>query len=418
MLDYYTGIDAILLTGIKKYPQALIREDDSKMVMGVIQKKLETVHFMPKIATSSEAIEDFLKNDLNKLIEDFERENNEEKVINELPDEVIFNIFTFLDLPTLFNCSKVCKKFHQISKDPLLYVELNLKFYWPIANSKLIRSLNQRCQLIRKLDLSSCGYFNSITPDDFITFLRTNGKTLTHLRVNSSKFMNSYCIQTIGFKCENLIELEMRNYMQMTSDREFMSLTLLRKLQKVDLSRTGIDSYAIITLIKNNPNLTHFTLSFNQNLAIDPICLQIAINCKNIRHIDFWKCHNLSSAGLRALSDCDKLEVVNFGWNLRAESHISDPFKALIVNNKNLRRMTLSSVRGICERDLENIATFCSNIEYLDLLGIVGMSSDAVLKILQQCSRLKIIDLSFSENLDDLTLFKWASEYNVCIKRS
>lgn len=396
-------------------PQKVQKE--SKIILGLIQKKLETVQFMPQVG-KTDVIEEFLRNDLNKFIENAGLDEKREKIISDIPDEVLYNIMTYLDLKSLYNCSQVCQKFHQIAKDPLLYVEVNLKFYWYQADSALIRSLHQRCQLIKKLDLSSCGYFKSIIAEDFITFLRLNGKTLTHLRLNSSQFMNSYCLQTIGFKCENLIELSMRNYGSVTTDREFMSLALLFKLEILDLTRSGIDTFALLSVLKNNPNLRHLHLAFNHQLNADQICLQISVHNKMLKTIDLWKCHNLTTVGLRALSNCEKLEIVDLGWNLREESNITDTFKSLIQNCQNLKKLVLAAVRGVAERDLENVALFCKNLEHLDLMGIVGMTSEAVYKILQQCQRLKLIDLSFCENLDDVTLFRWSNEFNVSIKRS
>lgn len=419
-MDYYIGIDAVLLKGIKcsialdKFTFPTTKRADSKQIMGIIQQKLEKVHFSPKI-TAPKVIEEFLKNDLNKFIEEIEIK---EKTIKDIPDEVLYNIMTFLDLRSLYNCSQVSRKFNQIAKDPLLYVEVNLKAYWHLADSSLMKSLHHRCKLIRKLDLSSCGYFNAITVEDFNTFLLLNGKSLTNLRLNSTQFMNSVILQTIGFKCENLVELAVRNYSNVTVSHDFMSISLLRKLEVLDLTRSGIESYALLSLIQKNENLTHLYLAFNNQLNVDQVCMQLATYCRNLRVLDIWKCHNLTTNGLRAISSCDQLEILDLGWNLREEGHITDTFKLLIQNCQNLRRIVLAAVRGIAERDLLNVASFCRNLEHLDLMGIVGMSSEAVLKILQQCERLKVLDLSFCENLDDLTLMRWSSEFDVSIKRS
>ncbi|KAG5666354.1 hypothetical protein PVAND_014388 [Polypedilum vanderplanki] len=422
LLDYYIGIDSVLLTGLK--PSTLIPQPvtESKFIMGLIQQKLDNVNFRPQL-TASDAIEEFLKNDLNKFIEnvgftDSAVQIRREKAISDMPDEVIFKIMSFLDLKSLYNCSRVSKKFHQIAKDPLLYTEVNLRVYWYRVNTILFSSLQERCKLIRKLDLSSCGYYGSVTAEDFIKFLRANGRSLTHLRLNSSQFLNSFCLQQIGFKCENLIELSLQNYANISEEREFRPLSLLTRLETVDLSRSGIDTFALVTLMKSNKNLLHMYLAFNQQLSVDQICLHISIDLPRLRTLDLWKCHGLTTAGLRVLARCENLEVCDFGWNLREESIITDPFKNLIQNNPRIRKFVLAAVRGIAERDLLNIAALCTNLEYLDLMGIVGITSEAVHKILQSCNRLKVIDLSFCENLDDVTLFQWANEFNVCIKRS
>lgn len=89
-----------------------------------------------------------------------------------------------------------------------------------------------------------------------------------------------------------------------------------------------------------------------------------------------WKCHNLTTLGVRALSACHRLEELDFGWCLREEASITESLKMLLQNCRNLKKLVLAAVRGISERDLENIAILCGNLETLDLMGIIGVSSE------------------------------------------
>jgi hypothetical protein len=208
-IDYYTGIDGVLLAGIKWSAPAVKVNLEQAIIKGIIQKKLENVHFKPQKAEP-----EFIKNDLSKFIKNVSISSSEEraehqikkkeKSISDLPYEVLFTIMLSLDLRDLYRCSQVCKSFQQISRDPLLFFEVNLKFYWNLVNSSLISSLTRRCSLIRKLDASSCGYFDSIRASDFVNFICTNGRSLTHLRLNSSCFLNASCIEAIAMNCSNV----------------------------------------------------------------------------------------------------------------------------------------------------------------------------------------------------------------------
>lgn len=82
------------------------QRESTKVIMGLIQKKLETVQFMPQVG-KSDVIEEFLRNDLNKFIEDVELNERKEKIISDIPDEVLYNIMTYLDMKSLYNCSQV-----------------------------------------------------------------------------------------------------------------------------------------------------------------------------------------------------------------------------------------------------------------------------------------------------------------------
>lgn len=407
---------------------------EQSIIQGIIQKKLHTVQFRP---SSSAAIVDFLKNDLNRFIENVglntdlkvtERNlpptfiapntSKQEKKINDVPYEVLFNIMSFLDLRSLYQCSEVCRSFHQITLDPLLYAEINLKFYWNCANSNLMHTLTDRASLVKKVDLSSCGYYGAIKASDFISFIRANGKTITHLRLDSCPFLNTSCLEIISITCNNLVELSIRNYINI-QERDFVSLTLLRKLETLDLCRAGMDTLTLLNILKNNPNMKHLNLAFSsQHVNMDEICMQISNFNPNITSIDMWKCSSLTSIGVRALAECRLLEELNFGWCLRDEPTVSDSLRLLVQNCKNIRKMILAAIRGINERDLDNIANHCANIEHLDLLGVMSLTTEVCLKLLQQCSKLKILDISFCNVTDEMSLIRWSSEFNVSIKRS
>lgn len=390
MIDYYTGIDGVLLVGTKCKLPVESPISDQAILRGMIQKKLEIVQFKPQ-GKPSEAIEEFLKNDLNLFIQTVglnsyakDSEKNispmiadKEKIISDIPYEVLFNVMSFLDLRTLFQSSQVCRSFRHLASDPLLYLEVNLKFYWHLANSCLLQTLSPRCSLIRKLDLSSCGYFGSIKSSDFTSFIRANGRTLTHLRLNSSLFLNTSCLETVCITCSNLTELSIRNYMNVTTERDFISLAMLSKLETLDLSRSGIDTYALLTIVRNNPNLQRLNVAFSSHsVSMDELCFQLSAYNHEIRSIDMWKSHHLTTFGVRALSMCPLLEELDVGWCLRDEASISDPLKSLIQNCKNITKLVLCAIRGISERDLENIAIYCLNLEELDLMGIVGVSCE------------------------------------------
>lgn len=319
LIEYYTGIDGVLLNGIKV-------PIDQTVPKGAIQRKLETVHFKLPQKAPSESIEDFLKNDLSRFIVGFpssSEKNNQtipiienEKTISDLPYEVLFDILSYLDLRSLYRVSQVAKIFQQIANDPLLYLNLNLKFYWNHANSSLVESLARRACLIRKLDMSCCGLFESITPKSFINFISTNGKSITHLRMNSSHFLNTSCLETVGKNCYNLKELSIKNLL---NDCDFISLSLLTKLLVLDLSRTSINSVALLQVLKNNLNLEKLSVAFlSQSINLDEICSCIANYNRKIKNIDFWKAGNhLSSTGIRELSKCTLLEELDVGWCLR-----------------------------------------------------------------------------------------------------
>lgn len=392
-LEYFTEIDAVVLIGRKftlkqaHYRNLLKRKQ--KSYKGPIQKRLEMVCFRPHIKGNQEkTIEEFFKYDFNKFVKEaglLDAEtasdtgsSSSDLTLNDLPYEVLFKILSFLDLKSLFRVAQVCRNLYDIATDPLLYTEVNLKTYWHLTNSGLLKSLIKRGRLMRKLDLSWCGLFNSVTAADFREFVRANGASLTHLRLNCCKFLNASCIELIGFVCDNLKELSLRNFTP-SNGREFCALASLTHLERLDLFRCGIETQPLQRILRSNPRLKHLNLGLS-NLAVnmDEVAQTLAQYNRDIVSVDFWKSHSFNSVGLTALATCSNLEEVDFGWCLREEPPPTEALRLFLTSCPKIRKLFLAAIRGLTDRDLENIANLCPNLEQLDLMGIFGITTDKV----------------------------------------
>lgn len=184
-----------------------------------------------------------------------------------LQSEILLKICSYLDLVSLFRVTQTCRKLHQVACDPSLYTEINLMPYWDVVDTSVLSTLNQRCRYLKKVDLSWCGLFNNLTSSDFkgyvitnfaftaplfqfhffflnckyiletmnsksidsillstfqhnvtvtvainliiimcncFRFIRLCGKQVTHLRLNSVKFISSDSLEIVGMICDNL----------------------------------------------------------------------------------------------------------------------------------------------------------------------------------------------------------------------
>ena len=117
----------------------------------------------------------------------------------------MLEILKKLDLKSLSRCSQVNQRFNNIAHDALLYTRLNLKPYWNYIDAAVLNGFASKCQYLERLDLSWCGNYSVITPQDFIKFLQTSGSSsLTHLRLNCCHFVNDAVIEEISRICKNL----------------------------------------------------------------------------------------------------------------------------------------------------------------------------------------------------------------------
>ncbi|XP_022208988.2 F-box/LRR-repeat protein 4 [Drosophila obscura] len=449
-LNYYTEIDAIMLCGRTvsgRLIQSILEEQArvykplsalSKMAGsgGPISCKLRTLKFKPNCREHTDtSLHEFISNDLGKFLLDNRLEDPLAAAaaatessqmplgmcVTDLPFEIILKILSYLDLQSLFRVGRVSRTFYDISTHPLLYAELNLKPYWPVASSELLCTLARRATMLRKLDLSWCGGSNEISPTEFKKFLTQRGDNLTHLRLNSCKFLNASCIENVGIVCDNLIELSLRNCATDPPLLNFSCLANLKNLERLDLFQTAFDTELLLSMLEGNRKLKHLNLAFcGVSVNMDDVADHLATYNTQLVSLDLWKAHFLSARGLLAISRCRQLEELDLGWCLR-EASLGDGLFQLLSNCPKLRKLFLSAVRGTTERDLIHIATLGKNLEQLDLMGILNITHERVYDILVHCPKLQLLDLSFCDNImerDFDVLAEWSRQFKVDIKSS
>lgn len=329
--------------------------------------------------------------------------------------EILLKIFSYLDLRSLFKATRACRKLYEVGTDPMLYRELNLRPYWNLINDSVMATLAQRATQLRRLDLSWCGAFNAISPLRFREFIKKCGTSLIALRLNSCQFINVTCLEVVGQVCANLQELSLRNYQG--NILNFHCVKNFRKLERLDLFRCNISADLLLMMLKYNPNLKHLNLGIAPPLlSMDEVAIQISQYNRQIVSLDMWKSQFLSSVGLKALSSCEHLEEVDFGWCLRTEAFPGEGLKTLLQNCRKLKKLFLAAIRGLSDRDLLIIAECCPELEQLDLMGVLGISQEGYFHILKHCHKLKLLDLSFCEPNDEIQIALWRDAFGVDIK--
>ncbi|XP_037823105.1 LOW QUALITY PROTEIN: F-box/LRR-repeat protein 4-like [Lucilia sericata] len=433
-LHYNTEIDAVLLNGQKiqyeKY--ATLLDYYERQRKGSILCKLQNMKFRPVCKDNYQTrLQHFLMHDLDKFMSALndvqinnDNSNNTEDSettgrvdLKDMPFDIVLKIFSYLDLISLFRVGQVSRFFYDVSTHPLLYSELNLKPYWHLASTELLSTLAKRATILKKLDMSWCGCtIQTVSPTEFKKFIQQRGDSLTHIRLNSAKFLNASCIETLGIVCDNLRELSLRNCSISPPLLNFSCLANLKNLERLDLFQTVIESDLLLTMLESNPKLKHLNLAFcNVAVNMDDVALHISQYNKQLVSLDLWKAHFLSAHGLIALSECHDLEEVDFGWCLR-EATLGDSLKEFLTKCPKLKKLFLAAVRGLTDRDLEYIANLCPNLEQLDLMGVLGISKEKYYDILQKCKKLQLMDLSFCDNIMDYEVAMWSRNFKVNIK--
>ncbi|KAK3930588.1 F-box/LRR-repeat protein 4 [Frankliniella fusca] len=460
-LEYYTELDAVCLVGTyKPFPENNLgtchtlqnpivrsRNGSSSNFSGLVSvgditnrvQEMNIHQFSPQVDISN-SISSFLDHEfpsLLKQIEDMQRatpncpalptssspppevppHSANSGAFSTLPDESILHILGYLDLKDLCRCAQVNRHFRGLAQDPHLYIELGLRKFWHCVNPVSLQCLTPRLTYIQKLDMSWCGNYRDISPDDFIEFLEGCGKNLTHLRLNCCKFVTDSSIEKIASLCPKLQELALQNNTKVTS-RGFFCLTSLHGLERLDFYRTSITKEALIAILKSSPQLRHLNLGSCMHISsMDEVVLTLSKHNTELVSLDLWKSYTLTSVGVNALGKCSKLEEVDLGWCLS----LSTPglsLNSIAYGCPKMKKIFLASMRCLSDYHLEPFLKNCSLLEQVDVLGC-SVTADIISRLLRDCQHLKLVDVSFCDNISEVQCDSWRRQYpNVSIKQS
>ncbi|XP_052681217.1 F-box/LRR-repeat protein 4-like isoform X2 [Crassostrea angulata] len=340
--------------------------------------------------------------------------------IEELPEEVIQLILSYLDIPSLCMASVTSKFFYKHCYDSLQYTELDLQPHWTEVNNFALDSLLSRCHYLQHLNISWCGgNQNCISPTTFSRFLKECGRDLQTLYMSSCKFVNGEVIIAVAENCPKLKELDVGSC-QSLDGQSISHLSKIQTLERLNLYRLPVDKDSLIKVLRVCSNLKHLNLGATriQESRIDTVMKVIGSSCRNLISLDLWRCR-LTDEGLGAITEnCPHIEELDLGWcsNLRSTTGC---FLKLVKNCPNIKKLYLTANRTICKGDLEAIAKYSRKLEQLDILGTSYVQTDDVHSVLTSCPKLIFLDVSFCGNVNEETIEIWRTEFPRCsIKKS
>ncbi|XP_064456546.1 F-box/LRR-repeat protein 4-like isoform X2 [Ornithodoros turicata] len=289
-----------------------------------------------------------------------------------LPHELLVSIFSRLDLQSILTLSRCCTLFKKVCYDQVFYRVLDLQPYWEKVTDAALKCLRGRCCSLQKLNLSWCGAHGTLTSDAFVRFVEATGAHLRCLCLSCCPFVDYECLKTIANECPNIEDLELRSCIHPLLNRlGFLQISRLSKLVRLDLYRTQIEMFALISIIRSCSLLEYLCLG----------------SCAGVNNYD-----DIALEIGTYLRSCTGLVDLDFGWCSSIESTC---IQELVQDCPNLRRLYLTSIRTVCDADLNAIASYCRNLEQLDILGSTEATAVGVQWVLSKCKHLVLLDVSF-----------------------
>ena len=307
--------------------------------------------------------------------------------LDDLPNEIILKIFTFLDIREILKCGQVSQRIRAISNDESLWLQLNffegnipygllekavengcrylsvasaclhdgenskmplnLKYLEMSQNSnnlsvpeKVPKGLLKNCHSLQKLAIE-----NLILDYEDIEDIGKNGKTLKVLNLADVRMWHIYpkkAIQKLLKTCVELIELNFSSFWGYErEDFAALAYNLTPKIMKVDLSSNeNLTDGHVKTLVKRCNKITELNLSFTSITkdSVDSIVTHLSSLEKldvSYTELDSTELLQLRSVGTLKVLHCLKEK----GWGSRPmkgeqEKYLRKNLPQLSINDK------------------------------------------------------------------------------------
>ncbi|KAL1505754.1 hypothetical protein ABEB36_005244 [Hypothenemus hampei] len=268
---------------------------------------------------------------------------NGRNVTENLPPEIMYNIFDCLDLVSLSRCAQVNKRWNLISQDLRFYRDVDLKIYWNKINENSLKILKEKLRNVRKLDMT---WFDAFQLDankfhnSIMSILERAQNTLTHLCLNDTCWLTEPILEQI-FECLNLEELRFRNKdFRHINDWYPISCNKMTKLKTLDITLCVIRKTQLIGILQLIPNLEHLIMDSCKHLG-DPepiISTVIKYNSKLKTWSSAGTFNNRDSSEIfKKFGKLVHLEYLNLTF-CEPQSHRINCLESIAMNCKNLKR--------------------------------------------------------------------------------
>uniref|UniRef100_UPI00358F227D F-box/LRR-repeat protein 4-like n=1 Tax=Myxine glutinosa TaxID=7769 RepID=UPI00358F227D len=229
--------------------------------------------------------------------------------------QLIDIIFSFLTLPELCCLAQSSQTMQNYCYDPLIYKHLDLKPFWPALCEEDLLALRPRLTLARSLGLSWTGNNGSFSHAVLGNFLGGWSERLRHLELANCQWITNATFETITTLCPNLEDLDLSSC-DLIPSRDFRQLSSLKRLQRLVLYRTRINTESLLAIICKCTELRHLNLGGCLEVKEpDTVLVALASNCQQLRSLDMWHSGELTEFGLaRLISCCKNIEDLDLGW--------------------------------------------------------------------------------------------------------
>lgn len=257
----------------------------------------------------------------------------------ELPEEILCQIFSFLDLVSLSRCAQVCRLWRVIALDPPLWEELNLSVLKHELEGHDMHRVVARCGAsLRKLRLQNNG---NVSKSAMARILKCCA-ALEVIQLGSSASVSDVTFRQVAASCRNLRELDLEGC-SCVSDKGLVAVgerCKLLEVFRVSSSSMSMTCRGLESIVQGCPCLKYFFVEHSTRIY-DPLLEAFAENCTNLRYLHLEHCDMVSDGAVEKLAN----------------------------GCRGLTHLVLGGCRDTTSVSLMSLAHHCTGLEALDMLG-------------------------------------------------
>lgn len=316
-----------------------------------------------------------------------EDKEEESCFINNLPDELLLDIFKCLPLDTLLSCENVCRRWKKLAQDPAVWKRIVLVYSGKpgqseiseknldiitshaeciyclkiqyVYNYSVIKSVMEQCENLISLELVMCRVGKEFE-DDILkwpklrkinlknSILLSNDLDLS-VQFDNFKELNYLALSDFGLNFSNCYSLLQCNH---------LSHIYIEKIRDLDLD-------FIKMLILSRQKLLE-TLHIYGGNSVDDSVLELLSQCPQLKDLAIIRCESLSDGGLLSLTSLKRIDHLQL-WNNNNFSELAllktlgSP--ALYM----LESLSLSRIQNVTPVIVDLISEYYKNLKFLAL---------------------------------------------------
>ncbi|XP_044007161.1 EIN3-binding F-box protein 1-like [Aphidius gifuensis] len=323
-------------------------------------------------------------------------------------------------IPPLLDCTEIDfsdLRYHDLIESDVEWIlsrcgmNLHSLILWEICGSTIMSTVKKHCQNLEKFEFS----FSSINEDDFINAFTdmTKLKSLTVKQgsflykepVHISKILNivqDNVNETLG-QFKNLRQFILKEYD--IDNNAVMEISKIKSL--IELQFISCKVKEGTSFILNLPELESLTLDKMEN--IDDCIINLPNQSENLKCLNINGCKTVPADALKKISNLINLEELNLGG---CEGVDSDVFASIINECAKIKKLDISDCQKITGEALVKIS-YLKNLQVLDICRTENVNDDVIIEIVNNCKKITNLYIQKCNNVSSLALNELAKLENL-----